>query len=134
MRMFAVIMALAAGLVAPGAAVAQDADAGRALYRAYCATCHGMEGRGDGPMGDILVIAPSDLTRLAANNGGTFPRMRAILTVDGRDPVLGHTGAMPIFGPMLEGEGAVLDAYDGTPILTTRRMADLVLWLERIQR
>lgn len=133
MRILAAILAVWAG-----SALAEnheaDYEAGRALYRDYCATCHGMEGRGDGPMGMILNIVPSDLTMLYANNDDGFPRMRTIMRIDGRDPIIGHTGAMPIFGPVMEGKSAVLDAEDGTPILTTQRMADLIAWLEQIQR
>jgi mono/diheme cytochrome c family protein len=32
-----------------------------ALYRIYCATCHGAEGRGDGPMAELLGVPVRDL-------------------------------------------------------------------------
>ena len=51
-------------------AAAQDRDAGRQVFREYCVTCHGMEGRGDGPMTQVLTINPPDLTRLTADNKG----------------------------------------------------------------
>ena len=48
MRTF--IFATLAVAALSGAASAQDADIGRSLYHTHCATCHGLEGRGDGPM------------------------------------------------------------------------------------
>ena len=49
---------------------------GRDIFRYYCATCHGREGRGDGPVGAQLKTRPANLTRLAASNGGQFPLER----------------------------------------------------------
>ncbi len=43
------------------------------LFRAYCASCHGSEGRGDGPMAPILKTQPSDLTTISRRNHGIFP-------------------------------------------------------------
>ena len=37
-----------------------DADAGAALYGQYCASCHGPDGRGDGPISASLVPKPAD--------------------------------------------------------------------------
>jgi mono/diheme cytochrome c family protein len=53
-----------------------DSIQGSALYRAYCAVCHGSETRGSGPMAKPLKKAPTDLTRIAARNGGAFPLAR----------------------------------------------------------
>ena len=35
---------------------------GAALYPAYCASCHGVEGHGDGPLAHDLSVPPADLT------------------------------------------------------------------------
>ena len=35
---------------------------GVSLYRIYCATCHGAEGRGDGPMAELLGVSVRDLS------------------------------------------------------------------------
>lgn len=52
--MLAVVLGTMASVVG-----AQDADIGRALYQRHCATCHGLEGRGEGPMAGAMVIKRS---------------------------------------------------------------------------
>jgi DMSO reductase family type II enzyme heme b subunit len=47
---------------APGVP-AQSGDAGRAVYEKWCAGCHGLEGRGDGPGARHLLPKPRDFTR-----------------------------------------------------------------------
>lgn len=39
---------------------------GDQLYNSYCRSCHGAQGRGDGPMSSYLSNAPRDLTRLGS--------------------------------------------------------------------
>ena len=39
-----------------------DAAAGKALFDANCASCHGVSGKGDGPVGAALTPAPRDFT------------------------------------------------------------------------
>jgi len=68
------------------------AMAGGGTYRLYCASCHGTGGRGDGPLADALTRRPPDLTRLAANNGGTYPSDLVARVIDGRASVKGHGG------------------------------------------
>jgi hypothetical protein len=55
------------------AALAQDADIGRSLYQSSCGICHGIDGKGKGPLSEQLKVAPTDLTVLAKNNNGVFP-------------------------------------------------------------
>jgi mono/diheme cytochrome c family protein len=72
---------------------------GGAVYKTYCAVCHGPEAVGDGPLASSLRVKPPDLTLLAKKNAGTFPKDRVMKTVDGRNPVKGHGGAdMPVWG------------------------------------
>ena len=124
--------ALALFLAAP--ATAPNVDAGKLLFMDICAACHGLDATGGGPMTEALTIAPLDLTGLSASNDGTFPIVRVVFQIDGRDPMIAHGGPMPIFGPYLDGGGsAALSAPDGTPILTSPAMVDLVRYLESIQ-
>ena len=38
-----------------------------------CASCHGRDGKGNGPLGQVLSIRPADLTIIAKRTGGKFP-------------------------------------------------------------
>src|ERR1700719_2317918 len=58
---------------------------GRQLYKPYCATCHGADARGNGPMAKSLKVTPADLTHISARNGGTFPLMRIERVVLGEE-------------------------------------------------
>ena len=94
------------GLLPMGpAAWGQQADkdvatvAGRFTFKTYCATCHGKEAKGDGPLADRLRFRPPDLTLLAKRNGGSYPAETVYRTIEGRKPVKGHGGPdMPVWG------------------------------------
>jgi mono/diheme cytochrome c family protein len=74
----------------------EDYSSGAYLYRAFCATCHGETGKGDGPVADIADRRPADLTILRRNNGGTYPRDRVLRVLENVEPLPGHQPpAMP---------------------------------------
>lgn len=124
---------LAALMTTP--AHAQDTSEGGMLFRNYCATCHGLTGEGDGPMGPALLLQPTDLTALQSENGGDFPLVRVIKRIDGRDPLVGHGSPMPVFGPFFEGgRDVALKTNAGQPILTSQPVAEIVAWLRTIQK
>src|SRR5690606_33754679 len=79
--------AAATGLVlaAVAACVPQTREpvTGRALYDQYCIGCHGPQGLGDGPAAAGLARAPADLSTIARRNGGTFPLVAVMSTIDG---------------------------------------------------
>ena len=98
--------ACAAAVLAAATATAQQTTetfssgtSGAALYKTYCAVCHGKEAKGDGPLAENLRHAPPDLTLLAKRNAGKFDAARVYRMIDGRDPIKGHGGSdMPIWG------------------------------------
>jgi len=69
------------------------------LYQVYCASCHGLEGYGDGPVAPLVKARVPDLTSLAARNGGTFPADQVYGVIDGQlaSPTHG-TRKMPVWG------------------------------------
>lgn len=117
-----------------GAATAQDAGQGQEHYLQYCATCHGLEAEGNGPMAPSLVLQPTDLTALSQGNDGVFPTLRVVKRIDGREPLVSHGSPMPVFGDFFEGLYVTLTAPDGETIKTSRPIIDLVTWLEEIQK
>lgn len=75
---------------------------GRDLFRAYCAVCHGSDGKGGGPMAGSLKTGPADLTRIAARNQGQYPFVRVQRIISGEESMSSSHGPreMPIWGPV----------------------------------
>jgi len=84
----------------PGALFAQE-DLGKREYEANCAVCHGLEGKGDGPLAPSLKQQVPPLTRLMKENEGIFPFERVYMTIDGtveKLPLAHGTREMPVWG------------------------------------
>jgi hypothetical protein len=80
-------------------ALAQQPDIGKAEYQTSCAACHGVDGKGTGPLAEELKTKPADLTVLARKNNGVFPIERIYETIDGRNMIKPHgIRDMPIWG------------------------------------
>jgi mono/diheme cytochrome c family protein len=99
----------------------------RQLYDAYCAVCHGRDGKGGGPTVPALGTRPSDLTVLARRQGGAFPWAQVERCIRAMDRLLSVTGpgGTPVWGPTLESEtdpGAAL------------RVRDITAYVESLQR
>lgn len=84
---------------AAAAAVTPD---GAALFRGYCANCHGAAGRGDGAMAGQLRRVPPDLTTFAMRNGGVFPAERVRQVVDGTGVAAHGDREMPVWGAVFK--------------------------------
>ena len=112
---------------------AEEAKAGQETYERYCASCHGLEATGHGPMRSVLTVQPIDLTRLAFENGGAFPLVRVIKRIDGRDPLVSHGSPMPVYGDFFEGSDVALKTDAGQPIMTSQPVAELVVYLKSLQ-
>jgi len=78
-----------------------SAASGQEMYRNYCASCHGLDGKGNGPAMSALKVAPTDLTQLARRRGGRYPEMRVFNTIAGDANVPSHGSKdMPVWGPL----------------------------------
>jgi mono/diheme cytochrome c family protein len=120
-----------------GAIHAQEADIGEELYNQYCATCHGSDGAGQGPLTELMLEKPSDLTELAANNEaepGIFPMLRVIHVIDGRTGIRAHGGPMPTYGDIFTAEVADQMGGYGAVLETRGRVLSLAMYLESIQK
>ena len=72
---------------------------GEETYHRFCASCHGDEGRGDGPVSEGLRITVPDLTTLRERQGDLFPESLLRKIIDGREIVIYHgTRYMPVWG------------------------------------
>ena len=102
---------------------------GPALYQAYCASCHGVDGTGGGPMAKSLKVAPTDLTRIAARSGGMFPLAGVSQIITGEKAVPGGHGTreMPVWGP-------IFSQVDADQDLGRMRIDNLARYLREIQK
>jgi len=71
------------------------------LFRAYCASCHGLNGKGGGPAAAALSVRVPDLTVLAINYRGEFPLQHVREVILGDAVIAAHgSREMPIWGPI----------------------------------
>src|SRR5947209_3269984 len=76
-----------------------SASSGQEMFTAYCAVCHGKDGKGVGPAAEALKSAPTNLTMLAQNNGGKFPKEHVSSAIKGDLTLPAHGSKdMPIWG------------------------------------
>ncbi len=145
---FALIGIVAAfALLFATSVAAEEETIGSDEYRVSCLSCHGVGGRGDGPLAQYLTVEPTDLTTLARNNGGQYPNLKAgaypflrvYQVIDGRADVALHGDrAMPVWGsrylteqPIAVQEGSYAGAYEK---VVRGRILELVYYIQSIQQ
>lgn len=101
---------------------------GKAMYRQYCAACHGTLGKGGGPASPSLNTRPPDLTTLARRHDGKFPH-EYVAGVLRFGPGFSSHGSseMPVWGPIFQ----YLDNYDENAV--RQRIKNLTDYLQSIQ-
>jgi mono/diheme cytochrome c family protein len=98
------------------------------LYRMYCATCHGQDGKGRGPAAAALRVPPSDLTVLTKRHQGVFPKLDVAMIIRGGTNITAHgTDEMPMWGPIFR-------ALDPSDSRAKARIDSLVSYIESIQQ
>lgn len=130
----------------PPAAQAAEIDVGKAEFQSSCASCHGADAKGKGPVSDQLKIPPPDLTMLARNNNGVFPTNDVSATLYGSKTVPAHgTREMPIWGerfnPIVGLPHSVDPAYwklagpeQSPEVVVRKRVLAVIDYLSRIQQ
>lgn len=105
------------------------APPGKQLYRNYCASCHGLDGKGSGPVSRSLRKPPPDLTTLAKRHGGKFPDdyVTEVLRFGLTYSVHGSSD-MPVWGPIFQDE----EHYNEGAV--RQRIRNLCEYLESLQR
>jgi mono/diheme cytochrome c family protein len=98
------------------------------LFNLYCATCHGRDAKGGGPVAQSLKTPPPDLTLLSRRNGGLFPRGRVKASIASGIGTPSHGSVdMPVWGPIFRG----LDPLDARVEV---RINNLVSYIASIQQ
>jgi mono/diheme cytochrome c family protein len=131
------LAAAALAVSVSGAAFAFDAVtledySGAELFDRFCASCHGAEARGDGPVSRSLNVAVPDLTTIAMRYGD-FPAGRIRDVIDGRgiDMRAHGTRTMPVWGyEFWVEEGADVNAQQAV----RNAIGLLVEYLRSVQR
>ena len=114
-------------------AVAEEDLIGADEYRISCLSCHGVGGKGNGLMAEILRVQPSDLTVIAKNNEGVFPLDKVFRTIDGRYGVTGHGDRdMPIWGARYLEAAPRYGTFGGEDVVQLR-ILELVYYIQSIQ-
>ncbi|MEW6299014.1 MAG: cytochrome c [Thermodesulfobacteriota bacterium] len=105
--------------------------AGKLEFEKNCAVCHGVDGKGSGPITPLLKKVPADLTQLSKKNGGEFPFWPTYRMIDGREPIDGHGGRdMPIWGDRFKAEAG---QTQGAESIVRGRILELLVYLQSIQ-
>ena len=106
---------------------ATSPNSGSEMFHSYCAPCHGVDGKGNGPAASSLKNAPANLTQLAKKNGGKFPAEHVTTVL--RSGISGAHGSpdMPVWGPLF----SQVSGHDES--LVQMRVSNLVRYLETIQ-
>ena len=102
---------------------------GREIFTTYCAACHGLDARGDGPVASAFNTPPADLTLLSRRNGGKYPVDRVTSVLRGEALLVAHGNRdMPVWGPVF----SRLSEGRGVPVRTL--ITNLNHYLESMQR
>jgi mono/diheme cytochrome c family protein len=123
------VLADAGQKIAPAtASLVIESMYGPDLYRHYCATCHGKDGKGRGPAAAALNVPPPDLTRLARVHNGVFPARHVEAIIRGGTAVKAHGSEdMPVWGP-------IFYALDPSDARVKARINALVTHIASIQQ
>jgi mono/diheme cytochrome c family protein len=104
-------------------------SSGKDMYIAYCASCHGKDGMGNGPAAPALKTRATDLTLLAVKNGGKFPDSHIAEVIKGDNLTAAHGNKeMPVWGPVF----LALGRHDTAQ--AQMRIHNLTTYLESIQQ
>jgi len=91
-------------------------DIGKGEYNAACASCHGLQGLGDGPAAEQMKAKVPDITLLVKGNNGVFPFDRVYQIIDGRQEIKSHgSREMPIWGSAFRRQSS--QYFDSYPVI-----------------
>lgn len=98
---------------------------GKQMYTSYCAPCHGVDGRGHGPAASALKVPATDLSQLAAKNGGKLPETHLVAVL--RFGVEHTASQMPVWNQMFA------HMNNMAPMIREQRTTNLITYLRTLQ-
>jgi mono/diheme cytochrome c family protein len=104
-----------------------SATSGKEMFNNYCASCHGKEGKGNGPAAPALKTPPADLTKLPKKDG-KFDSAHVAAVIRGQAQTPSHGSEdMPVWGPLFS------SISQGHESEVQQRVTNLVTYIETLQ-
>jgi mono/diheme cytochrome c family protein len=101
---------------------------GKSMFNDYCASCHGPDGKGLGPVAPLFRKPPPDLTVLSKSHGGQFPRDHVAHLIQFGPGISAHGSSdMPVWGPIFR----IVENYNEAAV--RMRIENLCNYIESLQ-
>lgn len=113
----------------------RSSDFGKREFESNCASCHGVNGKGSGPVTPWLSKSPPDLTTLAKMNNGILPMDRLYQIIMGESVPAHGTRDMPVWGQeyrVMAAEHYMDSPYDPEAFVRARVLS-LLEYINRLQ-
>jgi mono/diheme cytochrome c family protein len=109
-----------------------DRFSGAILFQLHCASCHGEDARGNGPVAEFISVKVPDLTQISAAHGGSFPEDEVFRIIDGQAEMPAHGSRhMPVWGYEFFGQQGDDERAHGE---ATEKVKALVNYVRKLQR
>jgi len=133
---FPLVATLGFSVALPSVAQAQSIEFGKTLFTQNCASCHGAEGAGDGPVAVFIEPKPSDLGTLAEMNDGVFPFGAVWASIAEGSQSAHGTSMMPVWGDLFMAEALPKQVHPGISgkDIVEARMLALTYYLQSLQK
>ena len=103
-------------------------NSGKEMFKSYCAVCHGVDGKGNGPAASAMKTPPTDLTALAKNSSGQYPAAHVAAVIRGQAVTPAHGSQdMPVWGPLFS------SISQGHEAQVQQRITNLVNYIDSLQ-
>lgn len=133
MRYLGFTALVAGATLVGGMAASQSAEYGKEYFVQYCATCHGSDAEGAGPLAELITTNIPDLTDLTQRNDGEFPMLKVIHIIDGRTGLRAHGGPMPVYGAVFNDELGI-DSPHANALYSRGKVLSIAYYLDSIQK
>ena len=106
-----------------------SAASGAQMFKEYCASCHGLSGKGDGPAAPAMKKLVSDLTTLSKKNGGKYPELLVVAVIKGDRASPAHGSKdMPVWSTLFN-----QTVSHGSQSDVQLRIANLTAYIKTLQ-
>lgn len=134
-RVCLILSSLLVALSGEARAAEYVAMSGAELYVRFCASCHGVTGRGDGPVAGSFKVEVPDLTLIARRAKSADRRAQIAKIIDGRHVIAAHgSRTMPVWGEDFSRLEIGNPDAERSTLLIIQRLADYVWLLQKPAR